>query len=105
MTVKTREVRLKCPFCGNAELTVIDVPVFLSFKKGPYGGGKSGISRSAAQTIVQEEKCPSCGKSKRELEKAFETGETKEYTMEDHKKRLDRMRAMGLPTRIVNKRD
>lgn len=95
--VKTEETQMKCPFCNIGEIIVIHVPVFLKFKKGTYGGGKSGVSRTAEQNIVKEEKCPNCGKSKKDIEKALETGVTKEAS---HEERLKRLRDAGLPSRV-----
>jgi len=44
------------------------------------------------------EDCPKCGKKAKEIQRAYETGITKELT---HEERLERLRKAGLPTRIT----
>ena len=41
--------------------------------------------------------CPECGKSKKEIERAFETGITRKKS---HQEKLNRLKEAGLPTRI-----
>ena len=97
MTFKIQELKIKCPFCNKGEINVIYSPIFLKFKKGTYGGGKSGISRTAEKYDVQDKKCPYCGRSAKDIENALKKGTTKEAS---HEERLKRIRDAGLPTRI-----
>ena len=92
---------MKCPFCSKGDINIIHIPVSLSFKKGPYGGGKAGITSTAEKTRVEEEKCSNCGKLRKEIEKALETGITKELSHED---RLKRLKDSGLPLILEGKR-
>lgn len=93
-----KELVMKCPFCGKADINVINIPVVLTFKHGTHGGSKPAAARSAEQTLVKDDNCLSCGKPKKELEKAFKNGVTKKVTLEEHKKRIERFKKQGLPT-------
>lgn len=95
---------LKCPFCGKGDIEVLYVPSSVRFKKGTYGGSKKGVIRSQEKTMVQTNKCPNCGKSDKEIQKKTDGTEEKNITKEEHLKRLERLKAMGLPTKIVSKR-
>jgi predicted RNA-binding Zn-ribbon protein involved in translation (DUF1610 family) len=89
-------LQMKCPFCGKGDIEVLFVPSSVRFKKGPYGGSRGGAIRSQEATLVQTD-CPTCGKTKQEIEKALRDGVTKEVSKEE---RLKRLMDSGLPTRI-----
>lgn len=100
MVIKTRTIEMECPFCEKGKIPVVHVPIFLKFKKGPYGGGKAGISRTTEKSIMQEEKCPNCGKSKKEIQNYLD-GKTKKAI--DPEKLKKRLKEAGLPTVIESK--
>jgi hypothetical protein len=59
-------------------------------------GSKTTMHRVGDKYIVRDN-CSVCGKTKEEIQRAFETGETKQAT---HEERLKRLRDSGLPTRV-----
>ncbi len=95
---KATEQIVKCPFCGQADIHYIYSPIFLKFKKGTYGGGKSGISRTSESIDVMTEKCPSCGKTASEIEKKLKGGQEI-----NHAERIERMKKAGIPTAYEDK--
>jgi len=92
-------VSLKCPFCNKGDIELIYFPSTVKFVKGPWGGSKPEGKLSSDSTIVKTEKCPSCGKTDKEIKKALDKGKTV-----SHEERLRRLRESGLPMMIVNKR-
>lgn len=46
-------------------------PSFRKFRKGPWGGSRMGVRRSAEHFIVATHKCPICGKTNDELTEEF----------------------------------
>lgn len=88
------EVELDCPFCEKAKVKVFH-------KEGYKQAHVSRISgKSATQSFQRPdyyevlENCPNCGKTKKEIQKALETGRTKILT---HEERLEMFRKRGLP--------
>lgn len=97
--IKSRElVVLKCPFCNKGDIEITYIPFSTKTKKGPWGGYKSGVTEVSDNTIIHTEKCPNCGKSKKEIQKNLKGKE--EITEEDRKKIIKRMKKQGLPTQI-----
>lgn len=90
----------KCPFCKISEIRADYYPSTVRYKKGTYGGGKPGVYKSGDNLIIRMDKCPKCGKSEKEIKKAYEKG--KELS---HAERLRRLQASGLPTKIVSERE
>lgn len=90
-----------CPFCKNATITADFFPPVVKRSKGPWGGHKPDLSWSAESLIITTPKCPSCGKSDKELAKAYAKGTTKKVS---HEERLRRLKEAGLPTLITNER-
>lgn len=85
-----------CPFCKKPTIKILHVPfVANTFTSKSRAGGRN--------TVIQKERfdvlsgCDECGKSKKEVERALNTGRTKEMT---HEERIKRMKDAGLPTRI-----
>ncbi len=95
MSSRVQEIKIKCPFCKVGELTISYVPGSVRFKKGSWGGSRPGVIRSQEHSSIQEEKCPNCGKSKKEIQMKLDgEGEV------SHEERLKRLRDSGLPTRV-----
>jgi predicted RNA-binding Zn-ribbon protein involved in translation (DUF1610 family) len=91
------EVEMECPFCGKGKINVFH-------KEGHLQGRKSSIAAGSKITFHRRpdeyhvsQDCPKCGKTKKEIERAFETGITKDQS---HDARLKRLKEAGLPTRI-----
>jgi len=95
-----QRISLKCPFCNKGEIEADYIPPSVRFKKGTWGGSKPGVIRSEETLFLRIDKCPSCGKSDKEILKARERGK-----QVSHEERLKRLQASGLPTKIVNKRE
>jgi len=91
------EVELECPFCGKAKIRVYHKEGLLQGRKSSIAAGsKITLHKRPDEYHVQQD-CPNCGKTKKEIERAFETGITKQET---HEEKLKRLREAGLPTRV-----
>jgi len=91
------EVTLECPFCKEGEVRVFH-------KEGYLQGRTSRISTGAKTKFYKIPDnyevlgdCPNCGKYKKEIKKALDTGITKELT---HEEWLERLRKAGTTTRV-----
>ncbi len=95
MSSKFREIMIKCPFCKTGDITIDYIPSSVRLTKGPWGGSKPGIIRSSEKSSIREEKCPNCGKTKKEIQVKLD-GKVEA----SHEERLKRIRDSGLPSRI-----
>lgn len=87
-----------CPFCKRGKVKIYFKEGFIQAKASSISAGKKYIKHKVDDKIEEiGSDCPVCGKSAKEIKKAFETGKTKEITHED---RLKRLRASGLPVRL-----
>jgi len=93
-TQGTREI--ECPFC-KAKLKALYHPSVLQFHVSRIAAKTSRVPyRSQEKYILLVDKCPNCGKSKKEIEKRLKEG--KELSNEEVIKRL---REAGLdPSRL-----
>jgi transposase-like protein len=62
---------LDCPFCKRGQISVTYYPSFKKFRKGPWGGSRVGVRKSADDFIINSPRCPVCGKTSEELMKEF----------------------------------
>lgn len=88
---------MSCPFCDIGRIKVRHVPIL---KKEQFASGSAFSKRTTTYTrehYTVLEDCPNCGKSKKEIEKRFATGEAKSI---GHKELLERLRKAGLPTTV-----
>lgn len=100
------EVEWKCPFCRKGLIKVYYREGFTQAKASSISAGKKYTKSKVDDSIENVgNDCPECGKSSEEIKKAYEKGEEREITPEEHKKRLERFKDMGLPTKIVRKRN
>lgn len=95
--VKPIQEKQKCPFCNKGEIVVMTIPEHYDMTTSRISSGSKKIPRFHEERIDVHEKCPNCGKTKKEIEKALQTGETKQLT---HEERLKKIRDSGLPTKI-----
>lgn len=58
------------------------------------------MPHSHPEKIIVYERCPNCGKSKKEIKELLESG----GITKSHEERLKRLREAGLPTKIVSSR-
>jgi len=93
------ETIIQCPFCGKETITILNIPfVSNTFTSKCRAGGKSTVIQKERHNVLSG--CLECGKSKKDIEKALNTGKTKE---ESHEERLRRIKEAGLPTIIESK--
>lgn len=61
-----------CPFCDKGTIKILIRPSTFSLKRVKSGKGRATIPRKSKEEIVILTKnCPSCGKSKEEIEKKW----------------------------------
>ena len=91
------ETILECPFCNKGKVRTFHKEGYLQAKISRISGGAKTkfYKRPDIYEILTD--CPNCGKSKKEIQKALDTGITKELS---HKERLERIRKAGIPTRV-----
>jgi endogenous inhibitor of DNA gyrase (YacG/DUF329 family) len=92
---------IECPFCGKLGVRAFHKPSHLEPKVTHISAGTRTTYYRVPESYDVLSGCPSCGKSKEEIERAFETGITRQVT---HGERLQRLKDSGLPTRIVSSR-
>jgi hypothetical protein len=94
------EKLVNCPFCKQMTVKILHQP-FVARKgltKSRFGAGGPVYTKEKTEVLSG---CDACGKSQKEVEKELDgEGSTK-----SHEERLKRFQAMGLPTKIVNKRE
>ena len=86
-------VKLECPFCGKKDVVAIYIPSHL----------KSKVSRTSAKAITKfyktkekyevQDRCPNCGKSAKQIQKALDEGVR---DPEKDKRILKRLKEQGL---------
>ena len=90
------EMIIQCPFCGKDTITILHIPfVSNTFTSKCRAGGKITNIQKERHNVISG--CSGCGKSLKEVEKALNSGKTKEVS---HEERLKRIRESGLPTII-----
>ena len=95
------ETETECPFCHKGKIATHHVEGCLQGTKSSIAAGSKITYHKRPDKYTVLHKCPNCGKTAKEIEKALETGITKELT---HEERLKRLKESGLPTRIETKR-
>lgn len=80
-------IEQECPFCKEGKIKILHREETYSFQRPHASSNVKTIPKISPEKYeVFSEKCPNCGKSKKELEKALEKG--KEPSREDVIKRL-----------------
>ena len=78
---------IKCPFCEKGDITTLYTPRMMVTSYGRAGHSKKAMNYFKDEKYeILSEKCPNCGKSKKEIEKALKEG--KEPSREEVLKRL-----------------
>ena len=93
----TEIIIVECPFCKNICIKLLHKPAIYTVDRVMVGSNRKNVPRlSKERDEVLVNKCPNCGKSKKEIEKALARG--KEPSNADIVKRL---REAGLdPTKL-----
>jgi len=99
--VVTGHAEIECPFCGKVGVKAFHKPSHLEPKTTHISAGTKTTYYRAPESYDILSGCPACGKSKEEIQKAFDTGVLRELS---HEERLKRLRKAGLPTKIVSQR-
>ena len=91
----------KCPFCKKGKVKVYFREGFIQAKASSISAGKK-YSKQHVEDKIEEigSDCPICGKTAKEIKKAFDTGIT---TEKSHEERLKRLKEAGLTTIIKYK--
>jgi len=90
---------IECPFCGKTTVKAFRRPSRLEHKVTHISAGSKTVYYRVPESYDILSSCSACGKSKKEIERAFKTGITKEIS---HEERLKRLRESGLPTKITS---
>jgi sarcosine oxidase delta subunit len=88
------EIELDCPFCEKGKVKTFHKEGYRQAHTSRISGRQATRSFQRPETYEVLEDCPLCGKTKKEIQRAFETGKTKEMT---HEERIERLKKRGLP--------
>ena len=90
-----QKVKEMCPFCEQEVLEIIWWPSHTAAHKSQSAaaGSKVTWSKKAEGHVLISEKCPNCGKTKEEIEKAWKEGFTNRKV--DYKKRIEELKKLG----------
>jgi sarcosine oxidase delta subunit len=97
MVIGQGEMEIECPFCSKGKIIMYHKEGYLQAKTSRISAGAKVTMRRVGDKYIVKTNCPNCGKTKEEIERAFDTGETKQVS---HEERLKRLRESGLPTRV-----
>jgi predicted RNA-binding Zn-ribbon protein involved in translation (DUF1610 family) len=87
---------VECPFCGKLGVKAFHKPSHLEPKATHISAGSGTTYHRVPESYDIVGGCPNCGKTREQIERAFDTGMTREVP---HEQRLRRLREAGLPTR------
>lgn len=91
---------LECPFCKSKVIMVTFSPSFFQAKVSRTSSKTSTKFYKTKEKYEVQANCPNCGKSAKEIEKAFNEGVK---DPEKTKKKLKELEKLGLPTIIETK--
>ena len=87
---------IKCPFCEQGNITTLHTQGMMITKYARASSNKKAMNYFKDEKYeILSEKCPNCGKSKKEIEKAL-----KEGVPPTHDEIIRRMKEAGLPLKI-----
>lgn len=92
---------IRCSFCNKMTIKAFHKPSHLEPKTTHISAGSKTTYHRVLESYDVLSGCSACGKSRKEVQKAFDTGVIRELS---HEERLKMLRKAGLPTRIVSKR-
>ena len=88
------EKEIECPFCRKGMVKTFYKGSFMQSTTTRIAGRKSTRGRVKLEMYDVLENCPNCGKTKKEIQKAIDTGKTKVLS---HKERIAMLKKRGLP--------
>ncbi len=92
-----RNEKIECPFCKHGKIDIRITPEYYSYAVSRISAGSKRIPIFHPEKIEVFSKCSNCGKTRREIKEALESGSIKQLS---HKERLKRLKEAGLPTKI-----
>lgn len=95
------EIELECPFCEKGKVKTFYKEGYMQAHTSRISSGAKTKHFQRPETYEVLEDCPNCGKTKKEIQKALETGKTKQMT---HEERLEMLKKRGLPLVIGEKK-
>ena len=96
-----RQISIECPFCMRS-VAALKYESYLQTQRTRIFAGTKYIYQKKPKKVEILEPCSNCGKSIKEIQKAYNTGITKNLS---HTQRLKRLKKAGLPTKILSKRE
>lgn len=85
-----QKIKEMCPFCHEEVLEIIWWPSHKAAQVSRSAIAKNTTFRKKPEgRILVSEKCPNCGKTKKEIEKAWKEGISTEMNKEQKKKRYE----------------
>ena len=91
---------IRCPFCNKMTIKAFHKPSHLEPKTTHISAGSKTTYYRVPESYEVLSGCSACGKSQKEVQKAFDTGITKELS---HEERLKRLKESGLPLKITTR--
>jgi len=90
------KIKIKCPICEMGEIVTLYTPKTFITKYARASSNKKSVSYYKEEKyVIISPKCPNCGKSKKDIEKALKEG--KQPSREEI---IKRMKETGLPTKF-----
>jgi Zn ribbon nucleic-acid-binding protein len=91
---------IKCPFCEKGDIITIYIPRMMVTTYGRASSNKKAMNFFKNEKYeILSEKCPNCGKNKKEIEKALKEGK-----QPSNEEIIRRMKEVGLPLKIKESR-
>lgn len=91
------ETLLECPFCHKGKVRVFHKEGYLQPRVSRISAGAKVRYYRVPDTYRVLEDCPECGRKRKDIQRAFETGVSKEVS---HEGRLRRLKEAGVPTQF-----
>jgi len=80
---KEEQRTIECPFCGKGKIDVTYVYPYMSWNVSRISAKSKRTKFYHDERYEVHEKCPECGKSRKEIKEALEQGHTKRLSHED----------------------
>lgn len=93
--------QVQCPFCKKVGVRAFHKPSYLEHRTSRISAGSKTKYYRVPESYEIMSGCPRCGKSLRDIQRAFDSSMTRNVT---HEEGLKRFRDCGLPTRIMRDR-
>ncbi len=101
-TYTEKQEEVDCPYCKNAKIAVTFIPGYRTWSKSSIASGSKLTPFYHDEKYKVEMKCPSCGKSAKEIKEAMENGGKPPKT---HEERIKRLQECGLPLKFGSKKE